>query len=224
MSQATITHGVFFSPQGRDLPRGRHALQPAAVQAAHRERIMAAFAELVAEHGLTSVTVADVVKRAAVSRTAFYGLFGDLPSCADAAYQRFIEVLLDRVSAAATASHDWPALIPSVIDAYLDTVAADLVVTRAMMLEMDSAGRSARDRRRQALAVIAQFLHDRHTFWIAKDDTLGPLPAEAFLGFVYTLRQLACDLLDEHAEPDLRALREPMIRWVSASVLGAASA
>lgn len=223
MNEPTIRPGVFFNPTGRELPRGRSALEPEAVRAAHRERILAAFAELVAARGLAAVTVADVVKRAAVSRSAFYAVFTGLPACADAAYQRFIEVLLERFAAASTEADDWLALIRSVIDAYLDTIAADLVVTRAMMLEMDAAGRTARDRRRKALAVIAGFLHDRHTFWIGRDGTLGPLPGEAFLGFVYALRQLACDRLEEQPEPDLRSLREPVFRWVTASVMGAAS-
>ncbi|MEU4425184.1 TetR/AcrR family transcriptional regulator [Actinoplanes sp. NPDC024001] len=211
---------VFFSPPERDLPRGRHALDPGAVRAAHRERILAAFTELVADRGLAAVTVADVVKSAAVSRTAFYAVFADLSACADAAYERFVAVLLERVTAAAAEPQDWLDLIAAIIDAYLDTICSDLVVTRAMMLEMDAAGRPARKRRRQALTGIARFLHDRHTEWVGRDCGLKPLPVETFLGFLYALRQLSCDLLDEDPEPDLRSLREPMFRWVSAAVLG----
>lgn len=191
------------------------------MKAAHRERILAAFTELVAEHGLAAVSVAGVVKRAAVSRTAFYANFADLSACADAAYERFAAVLLERVTAAAAEPRDWLELIAAIIDAYLDTICSDLVVTRAMMLEMDAAGRPARERRRQALTVIARFLYERHVEWIGRDCGLKPLPEETFLGFVYALRQLTCDRLDEQPEPDLRALREPMFRWVSAAVLGA---
>lgn len=220
MSEAAVTPGVFFDPPARDLPRGRHALQPEAVRATHRERILAAFTELVAERGLSTVTVAAVVKRAAVSRSAFYAVFADLPACADAAYERFIAVLLERVRRAAADPQDWLELIAAIIDAYLDTISADLVVTRAMLLEMDATGRPARRRRRQALTMIARFLYERHTEWIKRDCNLRPLPEETFLGFVYALRQLSSDLLDEHPEPDLRRLREPMFRWASASVLG----
>lgn len=63
-----------------------------------RERLMTAFTELVAERGLAAVTVTDVVARAAVSRAAFYACFEDLADCADAAYERFISVLVARIT------------------------------------------------------------------------------------------------------------------------------
>jgi hypothetical protein len=54
------------------------------------------------------------------------------------------------------------------------------------------------------------------------DPSVGPLPDEAFLGYVYVVRQLVSDLLEDDPEPDLLALVEPMVRWVAAGVNGAA--
>lgn len=223
MTVQAIRPGVFFTPRA-DLPRGRHALDRNAVREAQRERLMAAFAELVAANGLLSVTVGDVVGRARVSRAAFYACFDDLPACADAAYERFISVLLERLAGAMDPTAHWQAFVTSAVRAYLDTLQADPVVARAMQLEMDAAGKVARRRRRLALKQIADVISARHERLREADPTIGPLPYEAHLGVVYAVRQLACDALDDQAEPDLLALVDPAVRWISASVAGAASA
>ena len=138
----SIQHGVFFSPV-TELPRGRHALDRETVAAAQRERLMAAFTELVAAHGLTAVTVGDVVARANVSRTAFYGSFEDLAACADATYERFIAVLLTRLTQAMDPTSHWHEFTSSAVRTYLETLQDDRVVARAMQLEMDAAGKGA---------------------------------------------------------------------------------
>ena len=112
---------------------------------------MAAFTELVADRGLRSVTVTDVVAHAGVSRAAFYSCFDDLTGCANAAYERFISVLLTRLAEAMDPSDHWHEFVESAIRAYLEALQADPVVARAMQIEMDAAGKPARIRRRRAL-------------------------------------------------------------------------
>jgi AcrR family transcriptional regulator len=216
-----IRPGVFFAPR-TELPRGRHALDRETVRAEQRERLMAAYTELVAHHGYASVTVTSVVAHAAVSREAFYAAFDDLAGCADAAYERFIAVLLGELALAIGRATDWHALVEAAIRAYLETLQADPVVARAMQVEMDAAGKPARVRRRTALKQMADVLAARHAEVRRGDPSLGPLPDEAFLGYVYAMRQLASDLLEDDPEPDLLALIEPTVRWVAAGVNGAA--
>ena len=222
MAIRRIRPGVFFAPRA-ELPRGRHALDRDEVRQAQRERLMAAFTELVADQGLSSVTIADVVGHAGVSRAAFYGSFDGLPACADAAYERFISVLLTRLGGAMNPTDDWYAFIQSAVSAYLEALQADPVVARAMQIEMDAAGPSARVRRRHALRQIADLIGVRYAQFRHEDSSIGPLPPEAHLGLVYAVRQLACDALEDD-DPDLMPLAEPAIRWAAAAVLGAASA
>ena len=184
---------------------------------------MAAFTELVAQDGVARVSVTDVVARAGVSRSAFYACFDDLAACADAAYARFIAVLLARLAEAMDPTEHWHGFIESAVRAYLETLAADPVVARAMQIEMDAAGKPARVRRRQALKLIADVIATRHAELRRADPSIGPLPDEAFLGTVYAVRQLACDALDADADPDLPALAEPALRWIAAAVRGAGS-
>ena len=81
----------------RRLPRGRHALAPEQVLADQRARLLAAVPGVVAEHGYEAMSVADIVKRAAVSRNAFYKNFSDKQECFaiahEAGHERLLEIL-----------------------------------------------------------------------------------------------------------------------------------
>src|SRR3954451_23072781 len=78
----------------RRLPRGRHALAPEEVQADQRRRLIEAVPRVVAKHGYEAMSVADIVKAAAVSRNAFYDNFGDKQECFAAAHEACQERLL----------------------------------------------------------------------------------------------------------------------------------
>ncbi|MEO8966009.1 MAG: hypothetical protein ABI355_00330 [Solirubrobacteraceae bacterium] len=162
--------------------------------------------------------------RAGVSRAAFYSCFDDLGSCAAAAYERFISVLIGRLTQAMDPTAHWHEFVTSAIHAYLETLQADLVVTRALQIEMDTAGKPARARRRLALKQIADVIASRHAQLRAEDPTVGPLPEQAHLGHVYAVRQFACDALEDDPDADLLALVQPTVLWVTAAVAGAASA
>ena len=78
----------------RRLPRGRHALAPEEVQADQRKRLIEAVPRVVAKHGYEAMSVADVVKAAAVSRNAFYNNFADKQECFAVAHEACHERLL----------------------------------------------------------------------------------------------------------------------------------
>ncbi|MGB7587257.1 MAG: TetR/AcrR family transcriptional regulator [Solirubrobacterales bacterium] len=63
------------------LPPGRHGLPPEFVARNQRERLIAAAAEAVAEHGYAGTTVAHITRLAAVSRRTFYEHFSDKKEC-----------------------------------------------------------------------------------------------------------------------------------------------
>src|SRR5215470_11132845 len=78
----------------RRLPRGRHALAPDDVLRDQRERLLAAVPAVAAEHGYEAMSVADIVKAAAVSRNAFYKNFSDKQDCVATAHELGHERLL----------------------------------------------------------------------------------------------------------------------------------
>src|ERR1043165_4391901 len=63
------------------LPRGRSHLPPPAVSASQRERLLRSVIAAVSEHGYQAVTVADIVRRARVSKKAFYDHFANKEEC-----------------------------------------------------------------------------------------------------------------------------------------------
>src|SRR5215472_18473993 len=85
------------------LPRGRSRLPAPEVRASQRERLQRAVIAAVAESGYADVTVADIVRRARVSRVAFYAHFRGKEDCFLAATREGGQLMADRVVAATRA-------------------------------------------------------------------------------------------------------------------------
>lgn len=124
----------------RRLPRGRHALAPDEVLRDQRERLLAAVPSVVAERGYEAMSVADIVKAAAVSRNAFYKNFSDKQECFsmahDAGHERLFEVLVQPCEEAATIEER----VERSLAAGLDALAAEPDVARLLFVEAPSAG------------------------------------------------------------------------------------
>src|SRR5439155_6906652 len=69
----------------RALPRGPHGLSREEVELSQRARLLHAATQAVAEQGYVKTTVADILRRAGVSRATFYQLFSDKEDCFQAA-------------------------------------------------------------------------------------------------------------------------------------------
>lgn len=63
------------------LPRGPHDIPRDQVELTQRRRVLRAMAEVVGELGYKNTAVADVIKRAGISRATFYALYPDKESC-----------------------------------------------------------------------------------------------------------------------------------------------
>jgi AcrR family transcriptional regulator len=128
------------SDEPRRLPRGRHALAPEEVREDQRRRLVAAVPAVVAERGYEAMSVADIVKAAAVSRNAFYENFADKQECFAAAHEacheRLLAVLEQRCDRGATVEER----VETALGAALDLLAAEPAVTRLLFVEAPSAG------------------------------------------------------------------------------------
>jgi AcrR family transcriptional regulator len=123
----------------RRLPRGRHALSPEEVLRDQRERLLDAVPRAVAEGGYEAMSVADIVKAAAVSRNAFYKNFADKQECFAAAnevgHERLFEVLTAHCEAATLEER-----VEAALTAGLEAMAADPDMARLLIIEAPSAG------------------------------------------------------------------------------------
>lgn len=124
----------------RRLPRGRHALAPEEVLRDQRERLLAAVPGVVAERGYEAMSVADIVKAAAVSRNAFYKNFSDKQECFATAHEqghdRLFELLVQPCEEGATIEER----VERSLAAGLDALAAEPDVARLLFVEAPSAG------------------------------------------------------------------------------------
>jgi AcrR family transcriptional regulator len=162
------------------LPRGRSRLPEPAVRASQRDRLLRATVTAVAEKGYPGVTVADIVRRAKVSRAAFYLHFRSREECFLAAARRGGQLMLLHVIEAARAV---PADAPDEDElragcrAFLHFLASEPAFARVFYIDMPAAGPHAVERLHTAGTRFAkinatwhQRARTRHPDWPAVPD------------------------------------------------------
>ncbi|MGO4618128.1 TetR/AcrR family transcriptional regulator [Nocardia sp. 2YAB30] len=197
------------------LPRGRHGLPRELVIASQRERILIATAQAMAENGYVGTSVAAILKRAGVSRETFYEQFRSKEHCFDAAYERAVQMLLDRIADAnggeedSAASKEWDAMarMDRIFRAYLQHLIDDPASARLFLVEVFAVGSAAISRRAQLqelfVGLIAGVLDAR-----TEQQRFACQALAAAIGAMVTARIAAGD-------PDgLLALREPLLDLV----------
>lgn len=126
--------------QPRRLPRGRHALAPDDVLRDQRERLLAAVPAVAAERGYEAMSVADIVKAAAVSRNAFYKNFRDKQDCAATAHELGHERLFEVLSSACYEGATTEERVGTSLEAVLEVLAGDPALARFLFVEAPSGG------------------------------------------------------------------------------------
>jgi AcrR family transcriptional regulator len=148
----------------KPLPRGRHGLSRGQVEHSQRLRLMRAMAEEMAEKGYASTSVADVLRRARVSRETFYELFDSKEGCFMSAFEEAYVHILDAVSGplqdagAAADGESRRELLDRVFGDYLEALASDPEAARVFLIEVYAAGPSAVRRRLELQAGLAEAL------------------------------------------------------------------
>jgi AcrR family transcriptional regulator len=134
------------------IPPGRHTLLPDEVKARQRERLVRAMGQCVSEQGYADTTIADVVRVARTSRTAFYKHFADKEDCFLETYGQMTEVRIGASLQAAAQVDGWDEKLDEGIAAYFRWMAAHPEVAITTVVEVHCAGRQALDARSRALA------------------------------------------------------------------------
>ncbi len=124
----------------RRLPRGRHALAPDDVLRDQRERLLAAVPAVAAERGYEAMSVADIVKAAAVSRNAFYKNFRDKQDCVATAHELGHERLFEVLSIGCYEGATTEERVGTSLEAALDVLADEPALARFLFVEAPSAG------------------------------------------------------------------------------------
>lgn len=146
------------------LPRGRHGLSREQVEGSQRLRLLRAMAEVMAEKGYADTSVADVLRRARVSRETFYELFSSKEDCFMSAFEQAYAHILDAVSSAPkgaqlAAGEEAPIeRFSRIFRDYLEALASDPAAARVFLVEVYAAGPAAIERRLELQAGLAQSL------------------------------------------------------------------
>jgi AcrR family transcriptional regulator len=162
------------------LPRGRSRLPAKAVQASQRERLLRAAVAAIADKGYPDVTVADIVRRAKVSRAAFYLHFRGREDCFLAATRRGGQLLFGKVIDAARALPDDAPdeeVLRAGCRAFLGFLADEPAFARVFYIDMPAAGPAAVERLQDAGSRFAEInakwhrgAKTRHPDWPAVPD------------------------------------------------------
>jgi AcrR family transcriptional regulator len=165
------------------LPRGRSRLPAPAVQASQRERLLRAAVAATADKGYPAVTVADIVRRAKVSRAAFYLHFRGREDCFLAATRRGGQLLYARVHEAARAvpedSSDEDVLRAG-CRAFLGFLADEPAFARVFYIDMPAAGPVAVERLQAAGCRFAEINARWHRKALARHPDWPVVPDEAY--------------------------------------------
>jgi AcrR family transcriptional regulator len=92
------------TPLPRRLPPGRSGIPANVVVEHQRRRLLAAMAEMLAEHGYANLTTTHVSEAASVSTSTFYKHFGNLWDCALATYVATADRLCEEIEDACAAA------------------------------------------------------------------------------------------------------------------------
>ena len=147
------------------LPRGKSRLPLSAVRASQRERLLRSVIAAVSESGYLSVTVADIVRRARVSRAAFYVHFTDKEDCFLAATAEGRDLMIAQVVSATRAlsaqTRDEEVLRVA-CRAYLAFLVDEPAFARVFYIHMPTAGPRAADRLDAAPGLFADLNQKWH--------------------------------------------------------------
>ncbi len=134
------------------LPPGRHRLPRDFVARHQRDRLFAAIVKLVDEQGYPATSLTQIVKTAGVARHTFYEHFEDKEALFLALFDETVERGV-RISGEAIEAEPgpWEAKVRAGVAALLGLIARDPTLTRVYMVESQSAGAAALERRNEAM-------------------------------------------------------------------------
>ena len=150
--------GVATGRRPDQLPGGHHGLSPEEVAESQRARILEAMRTTIAERGYSGASVADVIKRAGVSRKTFYAQFTDKEDCFLTIYDEQMGRLQAVTRDAFDAQDEWVPALRAGVTALLTALAYDPAVARLCFVDVLAAGPHAAEARNAAMRELETIL------------------------------------------------------------------
>jgi AcrR family transcriptional regulator len=184
------------------------------VRASQRERLLRSVIAAVSEAGYLAVTVADIVRRARVSRAAFYAHFADKEDCFLAATAEGRDLMIAQVVSATRAL---PAeacdeeVLRVACRAYLTFLAAEPAFARVFYIHMPTAGPRAVDRLDAGSGLFADLNQKWHQRAREHHPEWPSVPSEAYLALAGATDELVRSMVRADSIDDLPELEETLV-------------
>jgi AcrR family transcriptional regulator len=196
------------------LPRGRSRLPLPAVRASQRERLLRSVIAAVSDSGYLAVTVADIVRRARVSRAAFYAHFADKEECFLAATAEGRQLMIGQVLSATRAlpagSCDEDVLRVA-CRAYLAFLVGEPAFARVFYIHMPTAGPGAAGRLAAAVGLFADLNQKWHQRARVHHPEWPSVPAEVYLALAGATDELVRSTVRAGRTDALPELEETLV-------------
>lgn len=203
------------------MPKATRPRRPAArdqVRETKRARILWAMAQAVSDHGPESVTVAQVIAIAGVSRKTFYELFDDRSECLLAAIERAVALATEAAQDAYEAEGRWVDRVRAGLVALLEFFDREPRLARLCVIHSAVAGSPASEFRAQTLSRLAAVIDEGRA---SARRQPSPVTAEGVVGGVLTI--VHSRLLQPHPE-GLSVLVNPLMGIIALPYLGTSAA
>ena len=180
------------------------------VVANQRARLYAAMVELVSERGFGAVTVAELTRRAGVSKHTFYERFADKETCFLCVYDVIVRHAARRVGAAQRdCRDDWRQGLELAFCAFAGEIESEPRAARLALVEAFAGGPAALERMRQAEELFAGMIEQ--SFAGAPDHV--PVPPLIVRGIVAGVHRVARAQLLAGRAHELAGMAEELLEW-----------
>jgi AcrR family transcriptional regulator len=192
----------------RDLPRGPHSLSRDEVAESQRRRLVTAMIDEVGSAGYAQTTVTDVIRRAGVSRKAFYEHFDNREACLLAAYDRVIATSLQDLVETCRSAPAGDDALESALDGMVEQAIRQPAMMRLVLTELGSVAPQGATRRERHIASYEEIL--RLATGMRSATGLDPLLRAIVGGIAEVLRTR----LGSRRQTQLKRLVAPLAAWV----------
>ncbi len=190
------------------------------VEEIQRTRVLGALREVIGEQGVGTVTVANVVTRAGVSRRTFYELFADRDDCLLAALDEAFATVARRIVPPFETEGRWRERVRASLVALLELFDEQPDLGALCVVHALGAGPAALERRERVLRVLATAVEGGRAE-ARRGHEPAPLAAEGVVGAV--LAVLHARLSRRDSEP-LTTLAGPLMSIIVLPYLGRGAA
>jgi AcrR family transcriptional regulator len=204
-----LEHRRIAPPPG--LPRGPHSLTRKQVAANQRRRLLEGMIDAIGAKGYSATTVSDVIKRAGVSRKAFYEHFANTEECFLATYDSIAANGQGAIASAFSRTQGLPDSVQATLEELFELATARPNALRVLMVEIGAAGPAGIERREQLVVRFEEFLRQS----LGLPPGPGPIPNPVLRGVIGGLLHVLYGHLRRGERVQLRKRTPELVRWAT---------